>query len=744
MPFKRNFLLGKGEKLTEPIAHTQGFGSKKPPYTFSEAKRNLVSGVVAAVRLIDQLPEAACPNDESVAVITIHPEYLAKSSYPNDLLKTVGLRTVGSRAAFITPKKWTKRGEPESSLAAELFVAGSRQKFRDLAQSIATWTENSSGASDLIKLEDFSATPAAHRIKPIQSDALVPLLEIVLHAGEQLTAQFVLAGFQAYLKLLQIDVDLDKRIDAGELSFLPVRVPREKIIDVAQYSFLRVAREMPHLRQLRPASNPQYVKPSPLPCSLPKGASLDPTIRIAIFDGGLPELPALSSWVNRRDAAGLGEPVEEYQRHGLAVTSAFLFDSFEKGKSAPVPYGMVDHYRVIDKETKKDPQTELYPVLKRIVSVLESEHYDFVNLSIGPNEPVDDDDVHAWTSKLDPLLSTGKVLMTIAVGNSGESDALSRLNRVQPPSDCVNAMAVGSCDSNDDDWARAIYSSVGPSRTPGAMKPDGLARGGTEDEPFWVLSYDDPRFVVPITGTSVASPSTLRAGVGVRAHLGPVLSPLAIRALMVHCCEQNGHDCSEVGWGRFCTDIEKLITCVTGTANVLYQGVLEPRKYLRAAIPVPAYGLAGMVTVKATICITTDTDPQTPMAYTRSGLDIIFRRDKSDIPKGKRTAKTSQFFRPTATTQEVVLRKDSHMWETTQRVSKRMLGQTLVDPVFDIHYNPRAAGRDADTPKPIPYALIVTVAAPRMPDLYDRILSKYRHQLEPMVPKIQIPFVLKP
>ena len=35
-------------------------------------------------------------------------------------------------------------------------------------------------------------------------------------------------------------------------AFCPLRVPREVATEVVKYSFLRVAREMPHLRQFRP------------------------------------------------------------------------------------------------------------------------------------------------------------------------------------------------------------------------------------------------------------------------------------------------------------------------------------------------------------------------------------------------------------------------------------------------------------------------------------------------------------
>jgi hypothetical protein len=55
---------------------------------------------------------------------------------------------------------------------------------------------------------------------------------------------------------------------------------------------------------------------------------------------------------------------------------------------------------VLDSDTDNDPQHELYPVLRRIIAALERESYDFVNLSIGPDIPLDDDDVHPWTAKL--------------------------------------------------------------------------------------------------------------------------------------------------------------------------------------------------------------------------------------------------------------------------------------------------------------------------------------------------------
>ena len=62
-------------------------------------------------------------------------------------------------------------------------------------------------------------------------------------------------------------------------------------------------------------------------------------------------------------------------------------------------------------------------MLDRIDKVLVEKEYDFINLSIGPQLPIEDDDVHAWTAVIDERLSRGTTLATIAVGNDGEGDA---------------------------------------------------------------------------------------------------------------------------------------------------------------------------------------------------------------------------------------------------------------------------------------------------------------------------------
>lgn len=102
---------------------------------------------------------------------------------------------------------------------------------------------------------------------------------------------------------------------------------------------------------------------------------------------------------------------------------------------ATVPFSNVDHIRVWDVDSGAD-SLELYDVLERIKNTLDSSpKYDFINLSLGPLLPIEDDDVHTWTAVLDEYLADGACVATVAVGNDGEGDPDQGLNRVQVPSD---------------------------------------------------------------------------------------------------------------------------------------------------------------------------------------------------------------------------------------------------------------------------------------------------------------------
>jgi hypothetical protein len=170
------------------------------------------------------------------------------------------------------------------------------------------------------------------------------------------------------------------------------------------------------------------------------------TIRLAVFDGGVPKDCLPSGLVRRKRIPGsIGAAVPECQAHGVGVTSAVLYGSLAPGQPLPQPFTSVDHYRVIDTDTANDSQGHYFDVLNRIMNVLRQNNYQFVNLSLGPDLPIEDDEVHVWTASLDDHFSDGRTLVTVAAGNTGENDWDAGNARVQAPSDGVNGAFSRGC-----------------------------------------------------------------------------------------------------------------------------------------------------------------------------------------------------------------------------------------------------------------------------------------------------------
>lgn len=747
---KRNFLLGKGERLTERVVITSGGGPKIPPYTFDEAKRRLKPMLDQVVAEINALPSEACPNDFAMATITLNPEYIAKSYHPTELLRAVGLETVGSRSRRLTPESRSKGRKPEETLTTELFVVGKRQSFQRWANGFESWNEFiSPGASQLIELEEISFPEAASKLKGlIGTTKKKSVFEIVLHMGEEDAERGMLGKFKQYLGSLNIQADFDRRFYAGGLCFLEVMAPHETVIDIARFSLVRVVRKMPRLRLLNPAFRTSSFDKA-MTVVLPDVNSMDENVKVAIFDGGIPQNHPITRWVTPYDTVGIGEPEQSLFEHGVGVTSAFLFGHIEPGKPLSTPFSNVDHYRVLDNDPAVNPY-ELYEVLDRISNVLATKHYDFINISLGPTLPIEDDEVHAWTAVLDEHLADGETLATIAVGNDGEGDSSIGANRIQVPSDCVNALSIGACDSPEKGWRRASYSSVGPGRSPGIVKPDLVDFGGSIGRPFLTLDSIIGNRLLPTGGTSFSAPATLRLGAGVKAHFGNALNALAIRALLVHCAESTDIARFEVGWGRISRSINDIVTCNDNMMRVVFQGKIRASKYLRAPIPLPNGDLKGKVKVKATLVYTTACDAHHPDNYTRSGLEVTFRPHKDKRRKvGPGEAMpihpiSKPFFQKEQKSfqTEEELRRDAWKWENCLHGEVSFLGKSLSESFFDIHYNARAEGHNDTKSQELEYALVITVEAKNVADLYDQVVRKYATLLEPLIPVIDIPLTL--
>ena len=380
-------------------------------------------------------------------------------------------------------------------------------------------------------------------------------------------------------------------------------------------------------------------------------------------------------------------------------------------------------------------------MLGRVDQVLNNQHYHLVNLSIGPELPIEDDELDAWTAVLDERLSSVDTLATIAAGNGGERDSVLGFDRIQVPADCVNAIAVGACDRNGKNWNRANYSSVGPGRSPGLIKPDVVGFGGSLERPFLVASYQDETVLEATGGTSFAAPALLRIGAGIKAHLGSNINLLTTRALMVHMAERGERDIREVGWGRVEQELDDILTVPDDSIRVIYQGKISPGKFMRILVPLPNGVIEGMVEITATLCFKSQTDPHHPSNYTRAGLIPRFRpHDGKYKNESQNHANTKSFFTdPTETVEEVEVRRDAWKWENCLHRKQRFRGSSLSNPCFDVHYNARMEGQNYKLSPELPYSLIVTVRAKKVEDFYNQVVRKYATQLEVLRPVIDIP-----
>lgn len=731
-----NFLIGRGELLTQPIKAPPRNFDKAEVYTLGEAVERLVPKFRRTADVLDNLPDTACPGDLAVARMVMNPSYIARSYYPRALLQEVGLTTLGSRSTEITPGKWKRKVPTTESSTTEFFVAGKRKTFADLAgvaEALHTLTHE---AIDLARIEDFLPFEANDRIVSMGSKSN-RYFELAVHLMPDADPDFVQSAFLDYAKTLDVTVHDKLGFVTGNLWFVAAQGSHASISRLAQFTFVRVIRPLAKLRTFRPIAR---VGQAAANCRIPTGTPVSQDTRVAILDGGLPKAHNLGPWLGSYvEMDDLAQDHPDGPGHGLAVTSAFLFGPIEPNSTATRPYSYANHLRVLDSDTDKEDPLELFRTLGLIEQALLARDYEFVNLSLGPNLPIADDDVHVWTSVIDDLLSDGRTLMTVAVGNNGELDRLAGNARVQVPSDCVNALAVGACDKQTDDWKRASYSAMGPGRHPGLVKPDLVAFGGAAPTYFHALVEGRTPRLAPQVGTSFSAPYLLRTAVGIRAILGSDLKPLAIKALLVHAAKNAGHDMAEVGWGAIPEDISDIITCAPGVARIVYQGELKPGKYLRATMPLPRSGLTGKVRIRATFCYASPTDPQDASAYTRAGLEVTFRPSDKKVKEGAAEASTKSFFTRAKYATEGELRADHGKWETVLHSEANMYGKSLENPVFDIHYNAREGGHQAAGAKTIPYALIITIEAPKHTDIFNEILRTYANKLVALQSEVQIP-----
>jgi len=708
-----NLLIGNGQVLAGTITRdVSGSSSNIFPYTIERARERLGPGIEQIALALESLPQGAKPKGEGTALVLVHPAYLAKTRMPSDLFRRAGLRTLGSRSAQVIPENDARERAPAGEQpTAELYVAGTSDAFREFLRMLLSDDTGKGVQREFCKLEAVRTLQAEERLLSLSGNDARVALEVVLH-GEP-GDQVLLDAFEDYAKSCGVQLGRNKLLGVPGLVFMPAAAPRDKLPLFAAFTALRAVRRLPQLRLNRPVVRQSVTRGTP---ALPDQDSLDPSLKVLVFDGGL-GTKDLDRWAKENVPPALASTAADYLLHGTDVTSALLFGpADEAGKTLPRPYFNVQHERVLGSANEAD--VDLYDCMHRVAAALAAGDVDFANLSLGPRLCIDDDQPHAWSAMLDTYLANGRTLLTVAVGNDG--NLADGQGRIQPPADAVNALAVGAADSREFMWGRATYSCHGPGRTPGLIKPDGMAFGGTESTPL-VLFNPLAGGLTGVQGTSFAAPLALRTAAAARAVAKTPLSATALRALMMHRADRSaGHNQLEVGWGRFPETPEQLLTCGNHEVSVLYQGKIEAGGRLRIGVPVPPVAMGVGLTITATFCFTSPVDAADPVNYTRHGLTIVFR------PKG--AGSTDTFFSTGDYESEQELRRDAYKWETVLHRTRHFNAAELLDACFDVDHGARDHGvaTSNDGVPALPYVLVVTVSTQKGEPIYQSVMDKYR------------------
>jgi hypothetical protein len=132
-----NFLIGRGELLTAPVIIKKGGGdTNRYPYTLDEALDRLLPQFESSWKVIEALPSLACPYDLAVQLVTLNPDYLAKSHYPNSLFRSLDVYPIGSRSRSVVAEKRKTKPSGIETLSTDIYVAGRRDALRTIPNKI--------------------------------------------------------------------------------------------------------------------------------------------------------------------------------------------------------------------------------------------------------------------------------------------------------------------------------------------------------------------------------------------------------------------------------------------------------------------------------------------------------------------------------------------------------------------------------------------------------------------------------
>jgi len=756
-------LLAGGEQLGERVQLPGGGGQGEPPQTFGEARARLSPMVGDARQLLSKLP-TELRAQRLVFEATVLPNYLANSHYPGALFDEIGVVPVGARAArgvYVTPNT------VEDDAPAKTFVvSGDDESIGRLADVLKRSERDVSEGvrDDVVKLQEVAAGPVDRILRfgdrPFMEIDGRVATEVVINPivrgdGQMDVEQLadVLQKWDAYVRELGGEADLEWVRSHGGLTFLPTLLPHDRLEDAAHFNPLRTLRPMPRVvvapkGPLRAIGGARLPAPSSRPTT---------TQRIALFDGTVADtVPALDPYVNREDLTGGVADESGSVQHATTVASAAAFGNIDESQALPDPPAMLDAYRVWPPPPDQRADRHMYWVLDEIVAELNRHNHPIVSLSIGPEFTVDDtSEPHLWTATLDDLAASRGTLFCVAAGNTGDEDPESGANRLGVPADLINGLSVGACDQPAPaDWSRAPYSSVGPGRPGARVAPQIVACGGhLPDWPFGCLVPGGQ--LAHSHGTSLAAPTLARSLAELAYAIGDRASLNTLRAFAVHFADRDATmPETDVGYGRIPDGFVEHLVCQSHEATVLYQDTLQRGRTMLLRVPLSDRLLEDLgnrnLRLRWTLSFASPVDPTDPVDYSQAGVTAYFRphaerfnmnleghppipirrRDEPDfynyLIREGRTPSDRPITRSLKDYAPETERRQDGKWETIVRIDDRMRATSLYRPSFDVHLLTRQAGRltASNAGDELGYSLLLTVTAPAGVPLYDAVRAE--------------------
>lgn len=748
--YMKKVILGNGEKYAIPNDYSgRPPGDEPHPYPYDISSRRVATKLANTLVEADELPADAKPNDTIVTALTLHPSFLAKSYYPKALLNDYGLTSIGSKEVFVKPEIAVNKAQKTQSVSSSLyFLSGKKSSFEKLLADIEENNLSEEVSNDIGKIEELRLYSFKEKIKS-KEDEQYNTYEVVLHADE--TEKDKVLNFITFIEKMDGEIDKSKIRFIGGLAFCFVKIDCSKISELAKFVFVRVVRPASKINLFNSFLDIDDVNSDAkkilsgkesIAVSRDEVQNENAQPLVAVFDGGLISSQLSTTYLRYFDLTGSNDGDSKIFTHGELVTSAVMYGTMEELSSDEHEIIPLDHYKVYCE--KDDEDIGLVDVLDRICSVLSKRKYKIANISLGPEVPCPDDEPNLWTSTLDKIAADGSVLLIIAAGNTGgmlnDFPEDEDLARIQPPADILNGISIGATDSQTNKWSRANYSSIGPGRRPGYIKPDVVFFGGCNSDQgeklrlIGLYDFEEKKKY----GTSFAAPLVTRLAARLdRMTLGK-LPPATLRSLLIHSAESN-NDKKGCGWGRVDKNLNNFVFCSDDSVTIIYQGVLNKSSGVRAAIPCPSIlqKIKTNVALDATICFYTEVDHQHPVSYSRAGIEVTFRPHSEKFTLDKATGKLSSeaatrtlFSKTKIYGNEQTLRRDAHKWETCYKVNDSFFSTSILEPCLDIRYLTRDEGhalskKEMRSLPELNYSLVVTLKTKKPTKLYDYIVNEY-------------------